>query len=300
MPTPLVFATLGLITVGLGVGLRIGQRRLDQHIAAVVEELLAAAEAPSSPPARTRGANVDEPPVPVQRYLSHVLRNDLPAVQAVKLTQKGTFRSGGAGSSWHDFTATQHVTIQPPGFAWNASIRMLPGLSVRVLDAYADGQGMLWTRLGGVVPVANPAPGPSLDEGELLRYLAEAPLYPTALRPDAGVRWTAVTDRSARATLNHRGTTASLLFHFNDQNEVERVIGKRPFLKSDGTTERRSWIGTWRNYEPRGGLRVPTDGEVAWIFPEGKVSYWRGHIETIEYQLAPHENRDRSFTSASS
>ena len=289
MWTPLL-TTIGLIVVGLGGTIYVGRQRLDRKNKAVVDDLLATTEAPSDRAVRT--GDLDDLPAPIRRYLRHVLPLDQPPVQAVRLEQTGTFRSGGSGAPWKDFTATQHVTIRPPGFVWDASIAMLPGLSVRVLDAYADGKGALWARLGGVVPVADPTPGPALDEGELMRYLAEAPLYPTALLPDMGITWTAVDDRSARATLEHRGTTATLVFHVNDQDEVERVTGKRPFLTDDGTYEDRSWKGTWRNYERRGSLRVPTEGEVAWIHPEGAVAYWRGHMESTEYQFANHDDLD--------
>lgn len=283
MGMTLLFAVLGLTAVGLGAVAYVERRRLARKNETVVDDLLAAVE--PSPRRTFRPSDCDDLPAPIQRYLAHVLRNGQPVVQTVRLQQTGTFRSGGTGAPWNDFTATQHVTTRPPGFVWDASITMLPGLSVRVLDAYAEGQGTLWARLGGVVTVANPPSGPALDEGELMRYLAEAPLYPTALLPGMGVTWTPVNDRSARATLEHRGTTASLLFHINDQNEVERVTGKRPFLKDDGSSERRPWKGYWRNYEPRNGMLVPTDGEVAWIHPEGEVSYWRGHMERVEHQF---------------
>jgi hypothetical protein len=287
---PLLLASIGLIVVGLGGTIYVGRQRLDRKNSAVVDDLLAAAEAPAQPLVRPR--DLDALPAPIRRYLTHVLPAEQPHVQAVRLEQTGTFRSGGPGSSWNDFAATQHVTTRPPGFVWDASIRMLPGLSVRVLDAYADGQGALWARLGGVVPVADPTPGPALDRGELLRYLAEAPLYPTALLPNMGVAWAPVDDRSARATLTHRGTTASLVFHVNDQDEVARVTGTRPFLTDDGTYEDRRWKGTWRQYEHRDGLRVPTAGEVAWVQSAEEVAYWRGRIHAIDYQFADRATLD--------
>lgn len=278
----LLFVVLGLAIAGCVAMIQAVRRRLDRKNKAVVDDLLAASEPPSQRVFRAEDcANL---PAPVQHYLTHVLQDEQPLVHTARLQQTGTFRSGGTASPWNDFTATQHVTTRPPGFVWDASIEMLPGLSVRVLDAYANGHGALWAHLGGVVPVADPTPGPALDEGELLRYLAETPLYPTALLPSMGVTWTPVNDRSARATLHCRGTTASLLFHFNDRNEIERVTGKRPFHTDHGTYEERPWKGYWRTYERRNGMLVPTEGEVAWIHPEGEVAYWRGHIEAIEYQ----------------
>jgi hypothetical protein len=139
-------------------------------------------------------------------------------------------------------------------------------------------------------------PGPMLDQGELLRYLAEAPLYPTALLPGMGVEWTPIDDRSARATLTDRGTTASLVFSFNDRNEVARVRGTRGYLAEDGTYESRIWTGYWHHYEDRGGRRVPTQGEVSWIHPEGEVSYWRGHIFHFEYTMSGHADQPATAT----
>lgn len=278
----LFLAALGLTVVGLGAAAYVERRRLDRNNEAAVHALLAAAE---PPPERVfRASDCADLPPPIRRYLTHVLPDGRPLVRTVRMQQTGTFRPGGARSPWSGFTATQHVTTRPPGFVWDATIDLAPWIRVRAMDAYREGRGLLRAKLGGVLTVAAPTPGPELDEGELMRYLAEAPLYPTVLLPGMGVTWTAVNARSARATLEHRGTTASLLFHINDQNEVERLTGKRPFLEGDGTAERRPWKGTWRNYERRNGILVPTDGEVAWIHPEGEVRYWRGHIESVDYR----------------
>lgn len=169
-------ALLGLALAGLGT-IYVKRRRLDRENKAVTNDLLAA----SSPPAHPvpRPGDWDDLPTPIQRYLTHVLQDEQPSIQTVRLRQTGTFRSDGETSDWKNFSAIQHVTTHPPGLVWDASIEMMLGLSVRVLDAFVDGQGILRARLGGVLPVADPPPGPALDEGELLRYLAEAP--PTAL-----------------------------------------------------------------------------------------------------------------------
>ncbi len=75
-----------------------------------------------------------------------------------------------------------------------------------------------------------------------------------------------------------------------DRNEVERITGTRPCLTDDKTYEERPWKGTRRNHERRNGMLVPTGGEVAWIHPEGAVAYWRGHMESVEYQFVNHDD----------
>jgi hypothetical protein len=46
------------------------------------------------------------------------------------------------------------------------------------------------------------------------------------------------------------------------------------------------WRGRFWNYEERGGMRVPLDGEVAWMPPEGAKPYWRGGITETAYEFA--------------
>lgn len=75
-----------------------------------------------------------------------------------------------------------------------------------------------------------------MNENELVRYLAEAVWFPTALLPTHGVEWEAIDDRSARAILGHRGVTASLVFWFDDRNEVERVTTERYRQEADSST----------------------------------------------------------------
>lgn len=45
------------------------------------------------------------------------------------------------------------------------------------------------------------------------------------------------------------------------------------------------WLGRFWNYESRGGMRVPLEGEVAWELPEGSWPYWRGRVTEIAYQF---------------
>jgi hypothetical protein len=46
------------------------------------------------------------------------------------------------------------------------------------------------------------------------------------------------------------------------------------------------WEGRFWNYSERDGMRIPVDGEVAWLLPEGAKPYWRGRITEITHQFA--------------
>ena len=68
-------------------------------------------------------------------------------------------------------------------------------------DAYVAGEGLLYAAPLGLFTVMDVSGQPGVAEGELMRFFAEAAWYPTALLPSQGVRWEAMDDRTARATL---------------------------------------------------------------------------------------------------
>lgn len=121
----------------------------------------------------------------------------------------------------------------------------------------------------------------------LHRYLAEAVWFPTALLPGHGVQWEAMDDSTALATISDGLTSVSLQFEFDDQGAVSRVYTPARFRDVDGEAMPTPWAGIHRNYAHRDGMMVPLDGEVEWILPEGKFSYFRGTIRDIEYEFEP-------------
>jgi hypothetical protein len=122
-----------------------------------------------------------------------------------------------------------------------------------------------------------------MAEGSLLRFLAEGPWLPTALLPTAGVVWTAIDDRSALATLEDGGVRVSLTFTFGEGGQIARARATSRGREVDGVQVPTPWEGLFADYEERGGMRVPLEGEVAWLLPEGPFTYWRGRVDSIVY-----------------
>ena len=163
---------LGAIVVGLVAAVLVSKSRLDRENARLVDELLADAGPESDRVFRLE--DLIRLPEPVQRYLAHVLTDGQPHVRTLRLRQSGEFFMGDATASWKPFNATQHFTVDPPGFVWDAGIKMAPLLPVRVVDAYQAGEGALRAKILSVVSVVDAGPGPEMNSGELMRYLEHA------------------------------------------------------------------------------------------------------------------------------
>jgi hypothetical protein len=225
-------------------------------------------------------------PEPVARYFAQVLAPGQPPIRAARVEQAGEFRTGGADAGWSPFTAVQHFSVAPPGFVWNAEIRMAPFLSVRVRDGYVGGTGEMRVRLAALLPLVDRSGGPGLNAGALQRWLAEAVWFPTALLPGRGVTWQPVDDSVARATVTDGGTRVSLDFTFSPEGEIVRAYTPARFRDVGGTDVPTPWACSYRDYRWVDGVRIPGAGEVEWILPEGRLAYWRGRVVGVEYERA--------------
>jgi hypothetical protein len=222
-------------------------------------------------------------PDPVQRYFQAVLKDGQPIVAAVNLTQQGIFNMSETEAKWSPFTATQFVTTQRPGFDWDARIQMAPGMSAFVHDAYMLGEGSLHVSLLGLFTVADVRDTPAAAQGELLRFFAEMPWYPTALLPSQGARWEAIDNTSARATVTDAQTTVSLVFRFNAEGTIETMRAEARYR--DKLTAM-PWSGRFWDYSTRNGMLIPLEGEVGWEYPDGLRLYYKGKVTEINYEFA--------------
>jgi hypothetical protein len=225
-------------------------------------------------------------PAPVQRYFRAVLEDGQPMATGVRVRYEGTFNMGETTDQWKPFTSDQKVVTQRPGFDWDARIAMMPGLPVRAHDSYVAGEGTLHASLLGLFTVADQRGTDDMAEGELMRFFAEAAWYPTALLPSQGVRWVAVDESSAHATLTEGDISITMLFTFNEQGLIETARAESRGRMVDGNGVPMPWRCRFWSYQERGGMRVPLDGEVAWLPPEGEKPYFRGRITEIYYEFA--------------
>jgi hypothetical protein len=229
-------------------------------------------------------------PVPVQRFFRTVLKDGQAIVASVTLSQQGLFNMSETEDKWSPFTATQFVTTQRLGFDWDARIQMTPGVNAFVHDTYLLGKGSLHASLLGLFTVAKIHSTPEANQGELLRFFAEATWYPTALLPSQGVCWEAIDDTSARATLTDDSTssstgatTVSLVFQFNAEGTIATMRAEARYR--DKLTAM-PWCGRFWEYSVRNGMLIPLEGEVGWEYPEGIRLYFKGRITDINYEFA--------------
>jgi hypothetical protein len=270
----------GGITVAAGVVAAVGALAWDRTTGREVARLVRRDGAVRRDGGRYDPSEIAALPAPVARYFALVLTPGQPLVARARLEQRGTFAT--APGKWAPFTAVEHFSVSPPGFLWDARIRMAPLVTTRVRDSYVGGAGSMRAAVAGFVTVADQRGTPEMASSSLLRYFAESAWLPTALLPSAGVRWAAIDDSTARATLGDGPTTVTMDVHFGPAGEIARVTALR-HRDVKGAPVLTPWEGRFTDYVRMNGMLVPGSGEVGWIVDGAWTPYWRGRTLRAEY-----------------
>lgn len=218
-------------------------------------------------------------PAPVQKWLrfSGVVGHE--RVATVRLRQSGLFRTG-PDQPWGPLEAEQYFTVNPPGFVWSARMQAGPALWIRARDQYVEGRGNMFVKLLSVVPLSN-ATGPGMDQGAMLRYLGEMAWFPTAALSDT-IKWEAVDEQTARATMSYGGVTASAVFSFDANGVMTNMVAQR-FHEASGSMQ--TWSAPMApdpGFKEFDGLKITTRGQAVWNLSAGDMPYIQFENRDVE------------------
>jgi hypothetical protein len=172
----------------------------------------------------------DLPPL-VARYVE---RNVPPCLglASVRLTQGGEMQL--KPGLWLPFRAEQEIAVDRVEFAWRATFRPVPFVSLRVRDWYRAGAAGLEVRLWGLLRVVH-ARGPQVARGEAIRYLVELPLASQAMAINAALKWRTVDESTVEVATLVSGERVVVLLHFDASGDIvaasaearPRMVGKQ-------------------------------------------------------------------------
>lgn len=289
MPRARRIVTAVLVVIALVLALAAGavwiaQVRWDAATRDMRQRLLAQAAAA----AQNEPSTIESLPAPVQRWLQRTLPAGQRPIAHARVHWTGEFNLGAPGADrWVPFTAVQDFVPAVPGFVWDARMQLAPGLTVRVRDALIDGRGEMRGAVLGLVPVVDKAGTEAMAQATRRRYLGEAAWFPTALLPAAGVRWTAIDDTRALATLGRGPEEVSVEFRFAADGRMTGMYAARhTYDNGRDPPSVHPWQGRYLAFTQAEGIEVPDAAVVEWLFPERTYAYWKARPQRIEYAYA--------------
>jgi hypothetical protein len=217
-------------------------------------------------------------PDSISRHLDRAIPEEAAEPQRVRISQRGEMVQKPGGRRL-EFTAVQRYATDRVEFEWRGSFGTNPLVRVRVTDRYRDGRGLLIARVWGLVP-ATRSTGPETDRGEAMRYLAELPWVPFAMRANRELSWRQLDDGEVEVSTLVGGIAASVRLGFDESGLIKRASAMRP-RAAGGAFVDTPWVAEFGDYIELGGIRLPGNAEASWEVPEGPFTYWRGEVASL-------------------
>ncbi len=224
-----------------------------------------------------RHADAERLPAPVRRYLQKVVKEGAPYISTTHLKQSGKMRFN---DRWINLDADQYYSVVPPGFIWDAKMKLGPAW-ITARDCYVGGKGNMLIKILSSLQLFD-VKGKEMDHASILRHLSELPWLPTALLAD-NISWEAIDDYSAKATITDGTLSASGTFHFNENSEAIGFNATGRFRSDTGKME--PWSGIFGNYKEFGDYLIPTEASAVWNAQGGDFEYIRLSIDRAEFNL---------------
>jgi hypothetical protein len=229
------------------------------------------------------GSNNSTLPPVVKKWLQ-VSKSTNMVPSRVILTQEGVMRTN-PKADWMPFSATQYYTIDPPAFLWNSQMKAGSMITIAARDKFENGKGNMLIKPLFIYTLANSS-GMEIDQGALLRYMAEIIWFPEAATMGY-FRWEAIDSTNAALSMTCNGTTAKGIFTFDQDGLVKKFCAERfgDFNGHPGTHRYRKelWEAKVIEHSLVNGHLIGSKCEVTWKLKEGDFTWLKLEVKSIRY-----------------
>lgn len=212
-------------------------------------------------------------PKPMKRYFKYALSENQSYISYLRLKHTGFFKIF-PDQDWKPIQGEEYFTTQKPGFVWFGKLK-----SFVATDLYVNGEDNLKVKLFSMIPIVDEK-GATITQGEMLRWLGEAPWYPTALLPSDKIRWESIDDQSAKVILKDGNLTGEGVFHFNEKGQMIKFSAKRYY-----EDQLEDLTGFYDDYKNVNGMNIPSKVRVEWNLDSGNYSYAKFNVQTFEFNI---------------
>ena len=223
--------------------------------------------------------HIDYLPQAVQDYLHATGAVNRLISNCVRLKYSGNFKLN-EDAAWASMEAVTYVTSEPISRNWIGEINSAMG-KMTGLDYYYNGRGKLDIRFAPSIPFMF-SEGYELSVSELIAFLGELVYNPSACLNEK-IRWEAVSDKAAKATLEDAGLIVSGIFYFDDNNLITRFESNERYFGN--TKEQLPWIVYLKDYKAFSEIEIPTSFRAVWIKPEGEYEYINASITNLTFNI---------------
>ena len=161
---------------------------------------------------------------------------------------------------------------------------MFPGLWVDARDRSVNGIGNMFVTMESTFTIVD-SRGPQLDQGALMRLLGEMTWLPTGFFDGRYVRWSALDEHRASATLQVNDRTVTATFEFGPDDLPVTCSADRYRDVGGGKAVMTRWVGRFSDYRAVDGVLVPHRVVAAWVADGDPIEYVRFDVQHVEFDV---------------
>ncbi|MBC6368844.1 DUF6544 family protein [Algoriphagus sp. AK58] len=272
------FGTLPNFLILLVCMVGLGEFLFERRILSETDTLLTRVKFQS--PVVVREGDLNNLPEPVQKWLKRSNMVGKPKLVLGKVYQDAKMKLKPDQEKWFEASAIQYSSLEEPGFIWSVDVKMNPFLFFRGRDKFFSGRGEMLILINSLFAIVDEK-GEKLDEGSLQRFLGEMVWFPS-FALDQRIAWEALSDSTAKATLEVNGTRGSGIFYFTSEGDFYRFSAWR-FQGNKPDSKRHEWVLEVSQHGEMQGIRVPIEMTATWKLEEGDWTWLHLKITDIQY-----------------
>jgi len=219
-------------------------------------------------------------PGPVQRYLRYAEVVNKPKVKNVRIVFEGEMRD--KGKDYFPFTSEQYNFFDEPTRLFFMKGKMF-GLTVPGYHKYSNAKATMDIRLFGLFPVVKQA-GDIMNKTETVTLFNDMCLLAPATLIDKRIEWQEIDSTTTMATFTNKGISITAILCFNSQGQL--IDFKSEDRTAIADMKQYPFSTPVSEYKNTNGINTFSRGEAVWHYPDGKYTYGKFKLKTIENNLS--------------
>lgn len=216
-------------------------------------------------------------PETVQRYLRYAGVVNKPKVRNARIVFEGQMRS--KGKDFFQFTSVQYNFFDESTRLFFMKGRMF-GVTVPGYHKYTRGTATMDIRLFGLYSIVKQS-GEILDKTETVTLFNDMCLIAPATLIDKRIQWEGIDGTKTKAKFTNQGITISAILIFTEQGQLVDFVSEDRTEIND--MKRYPFYTPVSDYKKINGVNVMTYGETIYEYPDGKFTYGKFVLKSIEY-----------------
>lgn len=226
--------------------------------------------------------DIETLPFPVQRYFKHCNYIGKKKMINAKLELDNVLFKRALNSKWMKLDCYQYNSVSEPTRFVYLKNNILGIFPFEARDKCQGGRGNMLIKLLKLFTVAD-AKGIEMDKSALVTVLSETLIIPN-YAVQTYIKWDAIDDNSAKATLTFKNIQVSGTFRFNEKGEmISFYTEDRYFAEKNGIFKKIPWSIVVDAYGEKDGVKFPSKIKAIWHLKDGDFEYFKGEITNIEY-----------------